>query len=57
MAANDNLWKHIAKGYERLLTWITATAPQLKDNNHWMLAFVNTISRKHRNRVSFNCGF
>lgn len=57
MAANDNTWRRIVNGYDRLVTWLSATAPQLEVKNHWIHAFVNSLTIKPQENISVNCGF
>ena len=56
-AVNDSLWLRIAHGYDRLMAWLAATAPQLNRYNHWRMALANTFNPKNLELCSFNCGF
>jgi len=56
-ALNDNAWRRIVQGYDRLLAWLSATAPQLKAKNHWARALANSFELKNQVYGSFNCAF
>jgi hypothetical protein len=54
MTVNDELWKKICEGYNRLQIWLNATAPQLELKSNWGKAFVNTFPSQDTKFLVFN---
>ena len=54
MTINDELWKKIREGYNRLQIWLKATAPQLELKSNWEKAFVNTFPSQSTKLLVFN---
>jgi hypothetical protein len=54
MTVNDELWKKICEGYNRLQIWLKATAPQLELKSNWGKAFVNTFPSQSTKLLVFN---
>ena len=59
LSVTHDLWTRIQTGYQRLILWLRATAPQLKIESWygaWAMSFCNTLAPPNTKLLGFNCG-
>jgi len=59
LSVTHDLWTRIQTGYQRLILWLRATAPQLKIESWygaWAMSFCNTLAPQNTKLLAFNCG-